>query len=181
MSVSLAKQRDKKKLTSHCCLLCSIWANESISRILPWPLRQVKANRLLDVRLPHSSQTGGAGLTSGELLALRLPHSSMQSHVVMKELPMDGGGTIPGLGMLLGSAYPTGQECISSTVWDPHNSWKLRAWIVPWEIRIQIEFKRRFSTILRQHSWNFQTYYKQGESHLKSNSQVIFEILSEKY
>lgn len=62
---------------------------------------------------PQSSQTDGAGLVSGELLALRLPHSGIQSHVLMEELPVDGGGTIPGLGVLLGSAYPTGQECIS--------------------------------------------------------------------
>lgn len=163
-SVSLAKQRDKSKLTSHCCFLCSIWANENINRNSPRPLRQLQANGLLDVWSPHSSQTGGAGLISGELLALRRPCSGIHSHVLMEELPMDGGGTIPSLCVLLGSAYPTGQECISSTVWDPLNSQKLRAWIVPWKNRIWIEFKRRFSTVLRQHSWNFQMYYKRGKS-----------------
>lgn len=57
-----------------------------------------------------------AELISGELLALRLPCSGTQSRVLMEELPVDGGGTIPGPYVLLGSAYPTGQECLSSAV-----------------------------------------------------------------
>lgn len=92
---------------------------------------------------------------------------------------MDGGGTIPGLCVLLGSAYPTGQECLSSTVWDPLNSRKRGHEQCLGKSGYELnskDFPDYVSTV------EIFKCITNVESLLKSNSQIIFfEIIIEMY